>query len=383
MLPIPAQADEIEPRWLSEALGTGPITSIEVERLGAGVGFQGDVLRLTPQYETDAPNAPRTVIVKLPMPPGPSRSFAELLGVYAREIGFYESLAADTPWRTPAPYYSAIEPEPAAAPWVRRAVRALPAAAQLRLGPWLAGRSLRRSVLLQEDLAPRRVGDQVAGCGVADAEVALRQLARFHAAFWRSPRLRRYPWLAPIDDGVAVTQALFRRAWGPAITEWGHLFDEAGLEAGRWLQDHGAEVLRRLARRPRTLLHGDYRLDNLFFGPGPDDLAVIDFQFAQIGRAAYDVAYFLCWSLDEADAIGALLGCYHQALLEAGVDDYDFDTFRFDYELACLAVIHRGGVILGTIDLSAERGQAIVESAIRRTNAALASIDLDEVTSRL
>ena len=46
---------------------------------------------------------------------------------------------------------------------------------------------------------------------------------------------------------------------------------------------------------PHTIIHGDYRLDNLFFGTDESDyeLAVIDWQIASRGGAAYDVAYFI------------------------------------------------------------------------------------------
>jgi hypothetical protein len=384
MVQLPERSSDLNAAWLRDALGIAtPIVALDIQRLGEGVGFQGDVLRVTPQYATPNTDSPQSVIVKLPMEPGDERSFSEMLGVYEREIGFYEELRPEVPLRTPEPLYTAIEPSSAIAPYLSRVVRALPPHLQLRVGPWLAGKGLRRSVLLQEDLAPRTVGDQVAGCSVETAALVLQHLARWHAAFWDSPRLDAFPWLAPLDAAVDVTQTLFERSWPAARDHWSDLMGSTGTGAAEWLHDHGGAVLTHLSSEPRTLLHGDFRLDNLFFGPGPDDLAVIDFQFVQSGRALYDVGYFLSWSLDSVDEVETLLAAYHDALVAAGVSGYSLDDCRRDYQLACLAVVHRGVVILGTIDLTAGRGRELVEIAIRRQNAALDAIDLDALAAAL
>ena len=54
-----------------------------------------------------------------------------------------------------------------------------------------------------------------------------------------------------------------------------------------------------IARPPCTLLHGDLRLDQLFFAVGADDppVTALDWQLTGMGRGAYDLAYFLGQSL--------------------------------------------------------------------------------------
>ena len=62
-------------------------------------------------------------------------------------------------------------------------------------------------------------------------------------------------------------------------------------------EDLASNVIRMLdgiAGRPQTLVHGDFRADNLFFG-GPDGgqgLAAIDWQVSSRGGGAFDLAYF-------------------------------------------------------------------------------------------
>ena len=55
------------------------------------------------------------------------------------------------------------------------------------------------TVLLLEDVSGRQ-GDSVAGCSLAEAELAITQLAEFQASWWDSPRLDGLEWM-PLKDG--------------------------------------------------------------------------------------------------------------------------------------------------------------------------------------
>ena len=68
-------------------------------------------------------------------------------------------------------------------------------------------------------------------------------------------------------------------------------------DSGSRLGEHRGEILRRLNSRPRTLVHGDYHLDNLMFGEEVDQIAIVDWQFLSKGRGIWDVGLFLCQSL--------------------------------------------------------------------------------------
>ena len=55
-----------------------------------------------------------------------------------------------------------------------------------------------------------------------------------------------------------------------------------------------ADHIRLVAAGPKTLSHGDFRLDNIFFAAdAADDIAVIDWQVSGLRSPLYDVAYFL------------------------------------------------------------------------------------------
>ena len=99
-------------------------------------------------------------------------------------------------------------------------------------------------------------------------------------------------------------------------------------------------VFKRFATPPVTVIHGDYRLDNMFFPEREGDpITVIDFQLMARARGPYDLAYFTSQSLDIEQRRATehdLVRRYHDTLMAAGVRDYSFDDCFEDYRLAIL-----------------------------------------------
>ncbi len=139
-------------------------------------------------------------------------------------------------------------------------------------------------------------------------------------------------------------------------------------------------LLRRLSQPPATLLHGDFRLDNLFFATeaGQDPLVVIDWQLISRGKGPYDVAYFMSQSLDPARRAATerdILRQYHEALLAAGVSGYSLDECTDDYRHAILLCMMYPLVAGGGMDLSNERGTALATAMATRSFAAIEDWD--------
>ena len=94
-------------------------------------------------------------------------------------------------------------------------------------------------------------------------------------------------------------------------------------------------------KRARTLLHGDYRLDNLMFG-GPYPHAVVDWQTVTLGCALRDVAYLAGSSLDPALRAAnerALIAHYFEVLASYGVDLTCDECWHFYRHYAPAALI--------------------------------------------
>lgn len=73
-------------------------------------------------------------------------------------------------------------------------------------------------------------------------------------------------------------------------------------ELTRWLQDHVPET------HPHTLVHGDYTLNNVMFGPGmpPTLVAVFDWELSTVGDPFTDLGWLLGAWADEGDKIADL-----------------------------------------------------------------------------
>jgi len=255
---IPKTVDDLTPAWCSEALGR-TITSVTPTPLGVGVGLVGQLFKL----ELDGPDGASTVVAKMAAPTDEGRFVATVLNMYGREASFYEQLSPRTAIDHPACYHSEHDPV------------------------------TQDAVLLLEDVSVRgRELDQINGCSVKEARPAVRCLARLHAGFWDDPSLEEADWLLRLGDDPypgAVAFA-YETAW-PRVQEF---FPEAVTADVKSFGDRYAEqipaLFAHLSEGPLVLAHGDWRLDNLFFTPD-DDVVAVDWQLIDRSVGPRDLAY--------------------------------------------------------------------------------------------
>lgn len=352
---IPASIEDITPEWLTSSLqGAGvlkdaTVASVQAELLSEGVGFIGQVARLTLRYDGADAGAPASIIAKMPTLDEGGRTIAAMYGLYEREQLFYRDLAAEIPVRTPRCYFSAGD---------ATAVR---------------------YVLLLEDLASfGRLGDQVRACTLPEATAAIETLARFHAWSWEAPRLTSTPWLQMGIDIVegALTQA-YPHAWQTTIDVFGDEMTPAIRDVIPTLGERGMKLMDRYRGGPFTIIHGDYRADNLLFAPD-GGIAVLDWQSPNKSFAAYDVAYFISGSIDESMMRSEgeqLLRAYYDGLTAGGVTGYAYDQFYEDWVGSLLAYLAIFVVNGGTLDPANERGLELFHVIFRRLTAALTDTD--------
>ena len=145
-------------------------------------------------------------------------------------------------------------------------------------------------------------------------------------------------------------------------------------------------VSARLSEPPWTLVHGDFRLDNLAFdGGASDSLIVFDWQVVGRGRGARDIAYFI-WRVqagDGPDGVRArLLERYHSTLRANGVRDYSFDELVYDARLASLWTFAIVVAAVGNLDFSSRRARALVVGAFRRLSSLARRLELVALLER-
>ena len=137
-----------------------------------------------------------------------------------------------------------------------------------------------------------------------------------------------------------------------------------------------------LATEPQTLIHGDYRLDNMFFGAGgEDDLALVDWQVSGIGCGLFDVAYFLSGSVTtevrreiERDALYE----YADIVRSCGVSDFTFDECWRMYRKLMLGSLLVAVFLCGGLDLSNDRSRQLAETGLLRTQEAIEDLGAAE-----
>ena len=336
---IPDDLESLSPAWLTHALqqaGTlknAHITSLTAEPVGVGIGVIGQLFRLQLAYDRIEDGAPLSLVVKLPSADPQTRIRYWRLAkgnIYERESRFYREIAANLPLPTPHCHYSAYD-------YPRK-----------------------KFILLLEDMAATQPGDQVAGCSYEQAELVLDHMARLHSAHWRDPRIAAMDWVPGFEFEAERLQGSFAESWPIFRERFAAQLPVGALDIGDMLLRDGLAIRYRLAYRPRTLIHSDFRLDNLFFLRDRPAIAVCDWQTYRHGPAAWDLATFLCWSLtpeQRAEGEHDLLQTYHAALTAAGTPNYCFEQLRTDYHLASLLVFFHMGRCFIYNDIDSDQRQ--------------------------
>jgi aminoglycoside phosphotransferase (APT) family kinase protein len=344
---VAAGPSDLTPAWLSAVLGT-EVRNVEIERIGTGQ--MGEAYRL----KLDADGLPATLVAKLAAADDEARQ--RVSSSYHREVGFYQAVASTVDARTPHCWYAAIDD---------------------------AG----RYTLLLEDLAPRVPGVQAEGCTLAQAEHAVRNLAALHAPRWNDRALHDLPFVPPVtEEGLAFLGDITVAAAGEFVQRYERELDPADVDT---LRASAAATTAWLLGQPErfTVLHGDYRLDNLLFPPdGGGDVAAVDWQTVDVGAPGRDLGYFLGTSLhieDRREAQDDLVRVYHEQLVALGVTGYDLEQCIDDYRNGQL----QGPMItaLGAIYATGTRtpqSDAMFLAMVRRSSAAIRDLDVLDDLSR-
>jgi hypothetical protein len=325
---IPRRFEDITPQTLTALLSgsAGPHAAVQrvgIEPIGRGVGFLGQLARLRLTYDRSEAT-PRTLIAKLPTVEPGGREICRL----AMDV------AADG------------------------------------------------YLILLEDLGALRMGDDAGGCSAADAEVAIRSLARWHATWWGDARLDRMDWVPMADAPVHQSaEPAYQKALVPFLKTFGDFLSPKVRDLTERMSTHIIDLLKATAPSPVAMAHGDFRLDNLFFEN--DDVAMIDWQIAFRGRAAFDVAYFLSGCLDpgvrRAEEMRLLRLWYDIAVRDR---TYTFDEALIDYRRSVLYCNVYTVIAIGSLDPSNERGMSVFRAWLQRRGAAMEDLDAGELMPR-
>jgi hypothetical protein len=198
--------------------------------------------------------------------------------------------------------------------------------------------------LLLADQSPAAQGDQIGGCGPADASLAARAIAGLHGPTWCDPSWRDFHGLAftlPDEAAIRGLGDIAKMSADLTLARLGAELDPIDRETLTAAMGSVTDWL--LAEPDRfALLHGDYRLDNLLFDVDHTAVSVVDWQTLGVGLPARDLAYFTGTSLDpelRAQVEQGLVEEYRAALATHGVTDYSAETCWQDYRFGMLQAL--------------------------------------------
>jgi fructosamine-3-kinase len=347
MTAIPASIDEVTAAWLTEVTGR-EVEAVGIEQIGEGIGVSSALYRCW----LDCGGIPESVIVKLPALDEAAVFTSTVLSMYKREVAFFRELAALSPIRVPACHHAAVDEES-------------------------------RFVLVMEDLGEHRVVDQIVGMGLDDARSAVDGLARWHTTWWgKAEALAEAGVTLSLADPIypAIVPMVFDEGWDKVVAAG--IDVPAPIRAVR--EGFNAAVpglLADLAQAPTTVIHGDYRADNLVFC---DDgsVAAFDFQLIGTGSGSYDLAYFVTQSLEPSLASAEERGLFERytaGLRAGGVPDGDLGRLWEDYRKAALFCLVYPIVASRGMDLDDPRQRGLVECMMGRFARAVDELQLIEL----
>lgn len=349
---VPEEA-AITEEWMGAILGRpGELRSMT--RRSIGTGQVGENVRYGLTWSNGG-DGPATVVGKFPSLDEMSRETASATGSYVKEVGFYRDLQSTVTLRTPHIHH--------------------------------IGEALdeNRFVLIMEDITPAEQGDQLAGCDLERAQLAVDAIAGLHAPHWNTEPWTGLEWM-PAPSGQSTTDrlALYNMLFAGFEDRYRDRLAPEVLRFGRWVGT-ALEEWAAAFRTPLTLVHGDYRLDNMLFatGDGAPPLAVVDWQTTATGRGPADVAYFVGAGLlpdDRRDVERDLVDRYVAGLRSHGVelDDQGADDVLHDYRLGSVTG-YVMAVIASQIVGQTERGDEMFCVMAERHAAQGSDLDVAEL----
>lgn len=331
---MPVEPEQLDAAFLTHVVRQAhpDITVQRAEIVSARTHGDGDAdspvstsaqVRLTMTYDGPGSDAlPRQVLAKM--------SFADagiwngiLDDMFANEVNFYNHVRAHVDMEAPRGVGGLFDPES------------------------------RRFVLLMDDLTPKqpRFNTIMQDDDLALVRRVVDLLARLHAAFWDSPRLRGdLAWVEDQVDGKLerllrgltrdlIQSELHKEKWkAEFVQQLGT--SKAQMEDGlRALKVHQARTL------PQTLLHGDPHYANSYVLPDGTP-GLFDWQIFARGFGIHDINYHVVNALSvearrthERD----LIAFYRDRLMAHGVKEPpSFDTLWREYRMATHYCVYGG-----------------------------------------
>jgi hypothetical protein len=289
--------DDLSTDWLLTALPSDSYIALRsAERIG--VGNLSQTARL---FLDGGPADPRTMLLKFQASEERNRRTGSLghrfkgkPGFYATEHIFYREVAPRISLRTPQAYANEISSDGT------------------------------RFILLLEDIRDGHITRDQEGLSGAQLASAFENAARLHGSTWG--RGDSFGFSRYNESDAAIYARNVRAAMDVfddnphfSLTAEQHAAMELfGEHVERWFLDE---------RWGQSIIHGDFRADNLLFR-ADGECVVVDWQLAAHAAPGWDVGYLIALgfgSSDKLSDIQLLLRQYHAETVAAGAHDFSWE----------------------------------------------------------
>ena len=179
-------------------------------------------------------------------------------------------------------------------------------------------------VLVLEDIVSGKQGDQLSGASVEQARAAIDELVLLHAPLWNSPQLNTLSWMPRHTmESSQGTRDLLRSVFAGFTSRFESRVGAEVLELGAQLVAN-IDGYDRAFPNNETIVHRDFRLDNLLFTETSHgtQVKVVDWQTASISSGATDLAYFIgaSFATEQRRLVEIqLVHRYHDGLTQSGI----------------------------------------------------------------
>lgn len=346
---------EITPGWMNYAFGEagicgpGAIKDVRVEPLGPHVkGLLSTMCRVWISYETEEPELPSSVVVKFPSVSEVNKNFGNHFHAYERELRFYRELAERSPVRTLKCYFNVMDTENGV------------------------------YILVLEDAGSWKAGDQLNGLTFNQTMSAVNAISKFHGYWWGSAELENLTWM-PEENRESIHE--FCDNWKDFSKEHKQVLSGRDIAAGEIIARSGQRIHDLSRVSPRTVIHYDYRADNMMFN-NADEILVLDWQMALRSFGAFDVVRAVCGS--HHGVLGRshhleFLKLWHDGLLRSGVRNYTIENAWDDYRLGIIFSSYVPVVAHHFLSHEGSRGISILRAMIKRIFYAFHECDVLEL----
>ena len=313
---FPKEFSELTLDYLNKVLEVKLNTKIISFKEGEKIepGFTGKVFRIIPEYKEPKENLPKSLIIKFQTDNTGIRAFMAKLQAYKKEIKIYEILNTIKELYSAKIYHSDISQDSS------------------------------HYIIIMEDLKEKGLFqiDRKEPFDIKTFKLIVQYFAELHSNFFGKEKQEKIKWIKDYNFGEYMKEFTiqnFDNKKSYFIQNNKNILNDSlintikNIKISELFEKINPDSEYNINRT--TLLHGDTQAGNLMINKEKNKMAMIDWQYINIGLGLKDIILFIGISLDENNIkendIEELKNLYFNILKEKGIS-YERNIFEEDWK---------------------------------------------------